>query len=367
MLRFTAGFLYCRMLRMLLLLVTGFLSFHSLLAQTTRDIRFRDENPGQRIQSYYVHTVKDDRTDTSNIGVLKAGVFSKKEIAVNLEHGAAAAIGSYIQKNYKQDTTSSAADLRIIDLQIKQLPGGVRSKIELSFATAFFINGTKLTEYKGKGEVQTMGDMFKHIEDLVRQSLRNSLQEFDTWWGANKLLYAPDAPVTLNVEIEHAPKDPNQLGYSTSRPLTVNDFLGKPDDMSRAAAATAGALSVKYISNIEDGRITVQVIITPFFDKLKSWYLDKYRDNAKVLAHEQRHFDIAAIKACELADTIRLQKFTKSNFSEKLELMAGKKQLEMDELQALYDAETRHGINPIVQEKWNKLLLDMLARLTCYK
>ncbi|MBO9561980.1 MAG: hypothetical protein J7621_04370 [Niastella sp.] len=355
------------MRRTLLLLITGLLPFHTLLAQTTRDIRFRDEPPGQRIQHYYVNSVKDERTDTSSIGVLKAGVFNKKEIAVNLEHGAAAAIGSYIQKNYKQDTASSAADLRITDLQIKQLPGGIRSKTELSLTIAFFINGTKLTEYKGRGEVQTMGDMFKHIEDMVRQSLQNSLQEFDTWWGANKLLYAPDAPVTLHVEIDPAPKDPNQLGYSRSRPLTANDFLGKPDDMSRAAAATAGAIGIKYASTIENGRISVQVVITPFFDKLNSWYLDKHRDNAKVLAHEQRHFDIAAIKACELADTMRSRKLTKSNYFGELELIAAKKQQETNDLQAQYDAETRHGMNSSAQEKWNKLLLDMLAKLTCYK
>ncbi len=354
------------MLRKLLLLVTGFSSFHGLLAQTTRDIRFKDENPVQRILHYHVIAVKDDRADTSNIGMLKAGVFSKKDIAVNLEQGAASAINGFVQKNFRQDTTSSAADLHITDLHIRQLPGGIRTKIEVSLTIAFFIDGTKLTEYRGKGEVLTMGDLFKHIEDLIRQSLRNSLQEFDVWWGKNKLIYASDAPVILEVEMESL-NAPRLLGYSLSRPLMPNDFMGKPDELSRAAAATAGAISFKYASTIDSGRITVRVLIAPFFDKLKSWYLNKYRDNAKVLAHEQRHFDIAAIKACELADTMRLQKLTKSNYNEKLELIAAKKQQEMEGLQAQYDAETRHGVNANMQEKWNRLLLDMLAKQECYK
>lgn len=367
MLRFTSGFLYCRMLRKLLLLVTGFLSFHGLLAQTTRDIRFKDENPVQRILHYHVITVKDDRADTSSIGMLKAGVFSKKDIAVNLEQGVATAVSDFIKKNFQQDTASTAADVHITSLHVEQLPGGIRTKLEVSLTIAFFVEDAKVTEYRAKGEVQTMGDLFKHIEDLIRQHLLNSLLEFDNWWGKNKLLYSSDAPVVLMVEIERTPKTPNRIGYSVGLPLTPNDFMAKPDELSRAAASTSSAIMVKYSTNTNNGQILAHVVITPFFDKLKSWYLNKHRDNAKVLAHEQRHFDIAAIKACELADTMRLLKLTKSNFLETLEAIAAWKQQEMDELQAQYDAETRHGMNANMQEKWNRLLLDMLAKQECYK
>lgn len=355
------------MLRKFLLLVIGLSSLYVLQAQNNKDIRFRDESSRNQLQHYHIVTVKDDRADTSTIGVLKVGLLGRKETFVNFEQGVATAVYGLIQKNFQQDTGSTAIDLHITELHIQEQPGGLKTKIEALTTVAFSIKGTKITEYRGRGEVQTMGDVFRHIEDLVRQNLRNSLLEFDNWWGKNKLLYSPDAPVTLTVTIDHTPKDTNLLGYSPSRLLTSDDFRAAPDDLSRASASTASAIMVKYASDIDNGRISVQVLITPHFDKARSWYLNKYHGNARVLIHEQGHFDITAIKTCEMADTMRRQKLTKSNYLEMLELIAAQKQQEMNTLQKQYDTETRHGMNNAIQDKWNKLIKEWLARQACYR
>lgn len=341
-------------------------STHLLLAQQhTRYIRFRDEDPGQRLQHYHVVTVTDDRADTSMIGELKVGVFGKKNMGVSFEQGIATAVSGFIQKNFSQDTTSTAIELHITQLNIQEQPGGLRTKIEAVTTVAFLVKGTKITEYRGRGEVQTMGDVFRHIEDLVRQNLRNSLLEFDNWWGKNKGIYSADAPVALMVTIEPTPKDTNLLGYSPARPLTPSDFRATPDDLSRASASTASAIMVKYSSTIDNGQIRVHTFITPYFDKMRSWYLKKHHSNAQMLTHEQGHFDITAIKACELADTMQQQKLTKSNYLETLEMIAAQKQQEMSALQKQYDTETRHGMNHAIQEKWNKLIKGWLARQAC--
>jgi hypothetical protein len=356
------------MYRKLWLLVILLSSTHLLFAQQhTRYIRFREEDPGQRLQHYHVVTVTDDRADTSTIGELKTGIFGKKNTAVNFEQGTATAVSGFIHKSFGQDTSSTAVELHITELQIQELAGGLRTKIEAVTTVAFSVKGTKITEYRGRGEVQTMGDVFRHIEDLVRQNLRNSLLEFDNWWGKNKGIYSSDAPVTLTVTIEPAPKDTNLLGYSPARPLTPHDFRATPDELSRAAAGTADAIAVRYSTDLDNGLIRVHAFITPYFDKMKSWYLKKYHNNAQVLIHEQGHFDIAAIKACELADTMRQQKLTKSNYLETLELIVAQKQQEMSTLQKQYDTETRHGMNHAMQDKWNKLVKELLARLACYR
>ena len=356
------------MYRKLWLLVMFLSSTYLLCAQqNTRNIRFRDEPPGQRFRHYHVMTVKDDRADTSTIGELKVGVFGKKNTTVNFEQGAAAAVGGFIQKNFGQDTTSTAVDLHITELHIQEGPGGLRTKIEAITTVTFFIKGTRVTEYRGRSEVLTMGDVFKHIEDLIHQSLRNSLLEFDNWWGKNKLLFSSDAPVALLVEIGPTPKDTNLLGYSPARPLTIYDFRAMPNELSRAAASTASGIMVKYSTDIDNGQIRVRVLITPCFDKLKSWYLEKHHDKIMVLMHEQRHFDITAIKACEMADSMRQQKLIKSNYLETLELIVAQKQRELSTLQAQYDTETRHGMNNAMQDKWNKLLKEMLERPGCYQ
>lgn len=342
---------------------------HLLPAQDkdTRYIRFRDEDPVQRIRHYRITSIKDDRTDTTTIGELKLGVFGKKSVSINFEQGVTTAVSRLVQRSFSQDTAATPFEMHITELNIKEVPSGLRTKIEAVVTLTFYINGTRLTDYKGRGEVQTMGDVLKHTEDLIRQSIRNSLLEFDNWWGKNKSLHAPDAPVTLIVEIDHTPRDTNRIGYSPARPLIINDFIAKPDELSLAAAQTASAIGIKYAANVDNGQFKVHVLVSPYFDKTRSWFAEKYRKNARVLVHEQRHFDITALKACELADTLRQQKFTKDNYLEKLEQIHAQKLNELNVLQNQYDTETRHGTNIAIQDKWNKLLKDMLAAQSCYQ
>lgn len=342
--------------------------FPFLQAQDARYIRFRDENPGKQLQHYRIVAIKDDRADTGAIGMLKTGLFGKKSVAVHLEGGVANALGGFIHKNYhQQDTTATPMELHITNLSIKEMPGGIRTKVESLVNLAFYINGTKLTDYKGRGEVQTMGDLFKNVEDLIRENINNSLQEFDDWWGKNKRLHAPDAPVVLVVEMVRTPRDSTHIAYSRDRPLVIDDFIAKPDEMSLAAAQTASAINVKYAFNADDGQIRVQVLVTAYFDKTRSWFATKHQRNAKIMSHEQQHFDITALKACELVDTLRQVKVTKDNYQEKLEQLHAQKINELNAWQKQYDDETRHGSNTAMQEKWNKLVKDLLDKQSCYK
>lgn len=338
-----------------------------LQAQDTRYIRFRDENPGKQLLHYRIVAIKDDRADTGAIGTLRTGLFGKKNVAVNYEGGVTAALGRYIQKNYRQDTAATPMELHITDLNIKELPGGIRTKVESLVTLSFYINDTKLTDYKGRGEVQTMGDLFKNVEDLIRDNINNSMHEFDSWWGKNKRLHAPNAPVSLTVEIISISSDSGRLAYSPGRPLLVNDFIGKADELSRAAAQTASSINVKYASKIEDGEIRVNVQVMAYFDKARSWFAQKHERNEMVLAHEQRHFELTVLKACELVDTLRQLRLTKDNYMEKLEQVHAQKMNELNAWQTQYDTETRHSANIVMQEKWNKLVKDLLGKQSCFR
>ena len=323
------------MYRKLFFLLLFLSSVNGLHAQDTRLIQFRDDNPVRSFQYYHIVAVKDDRTDTSSIGQLKMGVFGKKTVSINFEQGVSAAAGKFIQKNFRQDTATTAVELHITELNIKEGPSGLRTQVDATVTSAFFVDGKKITEYKGRGNVQTMGDILKHVEDLVRESLGNSLLEFDNWWGKNQQTYAPNAPVLVEVEIVSLPVDKNLIGYSVVHPLVLNDFMGKPDELSRATALTASGIALKYNTNIDDGQIKVRVLITPFFDKLRSWCRDRGR-NPAVLSHEQKHYDITALKACELADTLRRHPFIRDNYLETLEQIHAQKQRDLEAMQSMY-------------------------------
>jgi hypothetical protein len=354
------------MYRKLFFLLVFLSSINRLYAQDTKWIQFRAESPVRNILHYHIVAVKDERADTASIGQLKMGVFGKKTVSLNFEQGVATAAAAFIQKNFRQDTTATDVELHITDLHIKEGPSGLRSQVNATVTTAFFVSGKKITEYTAQGNVQSMGDMLRHVEALIRESLRNSLLEFDNWWGKNRQVYAPNAPVLVSVQVLDTMADKNLMGYSIHRPLVPNDFMGKPDELSRAAGLTASGITLKYSTDIDNGQIRVLVLITPYFNKLRSWLRNSGR-NPAVLSHEQKHYDITALKACELADTLRRHPFTRDTYLETLEQIHLQIQRDMEAMQTQYDAETRHGINITVQDKWNKLIKELLAAQSCYR
>lgn len=346
---------------MLPLLLIWLLSTCLLHAQDTRLIRFRNEPERQPLQHYHISEVKDDRADTVSMGTIRTGLLGKKNTQVNMEQGAATAFREWIAANFRQQPGTTPVELHMAELSVRELPGGIRTKIEASFVLSFWVNGERITDYKGTGELQTMGDLFKHLEDMIRQNLRTSLLQFDDWWNKNRLLYEKNAPVVFTVAIQRSTKDSAQILYAPQRPLTYNDFIATPDELSRAAALTASAMTLRYSSSVDNGRILVNVQLAVYFDKTRSWFGPKHVGNEKILAHEQRHFDIAAVKAAELADTLRTLSLNKDNFQEELEKVHAQKQRELDALQKQYDAETKHGTLVAVQDKWNRWVAEKLT------
>ncbi|MDF2189197.1 DUF922 domain-containing protein [Paraflavitalea sp. CAU 1676] len=355
------------MYRSLSILTCLLLAVQGLLAQDTRLIRFKNESPALQLQHYRLTGIKDDRADTGAIGSVKTGLLGKKTVLVALEGGAASAINQYVSLNARQDAAATPVEIHITELSLTEQPAGLRTKIETAVTLAFWVSGKRITDYRGKGEVQTMGDLFRHIEDVIRQNISNSLVEFDGWWGKNKRLYSENAPVSLTVEIARTTNDTSKIIYSPSRPLTVTDFMGPIDDLSKAAAQTASAMTLRYATNYENGEMKLQVIVSAYFDRSRSWFGKRHRTNERILTHEQIHFDITALKVCELADTLKLLQLTRENHQEKLEQVHAQKQRELETLQRLYDTETNHGTLPAVQDHWNRWVKEMLEKKTCYR
>lgn len=338
-----------------------------LMAQDTGFIRLRNEALPKQLSHFHITGVRDDRADTGSMGTLKTGLLGKKKMQVAFRQGASGALQEFVAVNFRQQAATTPVELHIAELSVTEQPGGLRTRIETVLKLAFWVNGARVSDYRGAGEVKTMGDVLKHVEDLFREHLQNCLEEFDGWWAKNRLLYEQNAPVSIAVEFVHTAKDSSQIAYAPRRPLTFNDFMAEPDELSRAAAQTATAMTLKYATSADNGQINLKVLVSAYFEKQRSWFGKKHQGNAKILLHEQKHFDITALKACELADTLRQQKLTRENYQEVLEQVHAQKQRELEALQRLYDTETKHGTIVAIQEKWNRWITDRLAEKTCYK
>jgi hypothetical protein len=334
----------------------------------TRIIRLKQERLSAKPVNFHIADVKDDRTDTTTIGSVRAGIFSKKEVPLNLPGGAARALDEFIKANLVQNEHTFPITLHISQLEVAEQTGGLRSESEVRMTIAFYGGGQKIMEYKGSNTIQSGVDASRFIEQLIRKGLDNMLQQFDTWCGGNKeqvqaTLSGPS--IHIDAEIREEAQDSERIAYSPLRPLTLDDFAGKPDDLSRAAAITYSGLDVKYKTESQYGQVKVLVTILPFFDKTRSWCRAASRTK-KTLLHEQQHFNITAIKACELVTAIKNYPFTMTGYMKELEQLYRQKEKEIAQWQEQYDQETRHGLIADAQDKWVTQVRDSISRQPCY-
>jgi len=354
---------------LLLVLVSFGMPVVSFAQQDVRIIKLRQERLACKPLNYHIAAVKDDRPDTTTIGSVRSGVFSKKQVSLNLPGGAATALFEFMKANLVQDEHTSPIELHISQLEVAEQTGGLKSESEVRMTIVFYGGGHKIIEYKGNNTIQAGVDASRFIEQLIRKSLDNMLQQFDTWSGANKeqmqaTLSGPS--IHVDAELKAETKDTDRIAWSSLRPLVLDDFIGKPDDLSRAAAITYSGIDFKYKTETLYGQVKILVTIVPFFDKTRSWCRTGSR-NQKTLLHEQQHFDITAIKACELVTAIKGYPFTPANYMNELDQLYRQKEKEIAQWQEQYDQETRHGLIPAAQDKWVVLVRDSIGRQPCYR
>lgn len=340
----------------------------SVLAQETKIIKFKQQPLVTRLQHYHIIDVKDDRTDTSSIGSVRAGLFSKKSVNLNFSGGAASAIHELLRNNLKQDTQTMPLTLHIIRLEVAESTGGLKAEGEVRVVVDFYAGDKKLSEYTGGGTISATLDATRYIEDMIRKALDNMVAQFDGWCANNKEeLEAMTAAPALIVETEMVEQtsDTNQISFASGRPLKLEDFRGKPDDLSKAGAATRSGIRIKYRSEMRYSVTKIRVTIDPFFDRQTSW-CRKASYNLQTLAHEQMHFNITAIKACELAAKIRSYHFILEKYQDQLEELNRENEKEVRDMQEQYDNATNHGLLPVVQRQWENRIRDSLQSQTCY-
>jgi len=357
------------MMQQLTLLLSVLVFSLAVRAQETRIIKLKQEQLSFHPRYFYVAGVKDDRADTTTIGTMRAGALTKKLVSLNLPGGAAAAIDAFLLTNLLQDTLHTIpVVMHILQLEAAEQTGGLKAEAEMRMTMAFYIKGNKIVEYKGSNSVEARVDAMRFVEELVRRGLENVVEQFDGWMSTNvqqvrEAVYGP--AVAVSVVIKDTADDVDKLAWSLQRPLTPEDFQSKVDELSSAAAATFSGLDVKFTQQKLYGQTKIAVTIVPVFDRQQSWFKRDAR-SVKTLAHEQLHFNITAIKACELATAMRNYSFTPENYMAELQQLARQKEKETRLEQDLYDTETHHGLIVAEQQKWEAAVMEKLAGQPCY-
>lgn len=151
-------------------------------------------------------------------------------------------------------------------------------------------------------------------------------------------------------------KSNDYLLWSENRPLTWDDFKGKPE--KRFAAASTCYDILKEISG---NKVTIKAVFF-YYKSWKKWPLDE------VLWHEQKHFDIVELYARKLRKQISEIKYTtQQDLETKIDALYKVIDKEMDEYQDLYDEESEGSMNGEKQREWNKKVMEEIKALEKFK
>lgn len=172
-------------------------------------------------------------------------------------------------------------------------------------------------------------------------------------------------PVIVDVQIADKAREKHQILYQVERPLVIGDFKGRPDPSSNGVAATYSGIQMELKATVKNNRMELNVVLTVYFDPSKSW-AKKEGKNARVLAHEQNHFDLTAIKACQLAKAISETPYKSQHAMEQVRELQRKFTRELNDLQIQYDKETRHGIKEEIQAQWAERIGKEVQEVTCF-
>lgn len=159
----------------------------------------------------------------------------------------------------------------------------------------------------------------------------------------------------------HPAVQAEEIIWDQNHRLSWSDFTKRTGHAGVFKAFTTAGM--RYAIEAPGGEI--EITTETYFLPKESWvHIDFQRDD--LLAHEQAHFDIAAIYgrklAVELAELqVDTKTFVERNYGKRADEIFDRLYDELQATQTRYDKEAEHGINVDAQKKWVQWIADQLA------
>lgn len=171
-------------------------------------------------------------------------------------------------------------------------------------------------------------------------------------------------PVHLKVNLLQSGES-SYIPYRRDNKVQVSDFKASPDHTTKGVAATYSGVQMGLRERTENGIVHIEVDLYVYFDKQRSW-MKKTGRNQRVLDHEQIHFDITAVFACNLKLVLEATTWEGPDVFERLKELHKQQMQLLQETQHKYDLESKHGTDALQQKAWSDKIYNRLQQLACY-
>ncbi len=151
------------------------------------------------------------------------------------------------------------------------------------------------------------------------------------------------------------------VAWSASRKLSWEDFRGIPESDNPHHALTAANLAVE--ARCKDNKFYYEVKCV--FLPTESW--SKNKQSAKLLAHEQLHFDLTEVHARQLRKNLKELGLSCGNLKTDLNTTVGAAFKAWKAEQEEFDKISRHGLDVQTQLAWEEDISRRLQALDAWK
>jgi len=337
-----------------------FLELMAFLPAST-PIRLRPEPLPFTPKEFYIAAVTDQRTNRGPIARLALTAGSPTE-AIDLEGGVTTSIQQFINQSLKQNRKLRPLAMRVTECRLTETAAGNRVEGKFTFGVAFDLLGkndfgdattTRLTEYRSSANYTRPISQTTVIEPTIRQAIIASLRNINEYMkrqaGQNEKLATG---ITVNFKEDTRITTDDTVFYNPDRPLTWDDFRAVPRKGSHYAAEVFTSFAYDGNSTVTNGVISLNLTLKAYMLKESSWVHDVAR-TAYTLKHEQRHFDITKIIVERFKRRIQPDSLSIDDYNSIVQYQFIEAFRDMNRMQKQYDEETRHGQDPLAQERWN--------------
>jgi hypothetical protein len=152
------------------------------------------------------------------------------------------------------------------------------------------------------------------------------------------------------------------LHWSAKRPLVLADFQGRPRPNEAHAALTSATVVAQVACKSNKFTGSVQAA----FDPTRSWVRDPATVTAKLLKHEQLHFDIAEVYARRLRQKLTGTQIPCAQLGPVFERLSNGVYADWEKAEDQYDRDTNHGLIPAQQQAWEAQVQKQLVELAAF-
>ncbi|WP_194974825.1 hypothetical protein [Aquiflexum lacus] len=303
--------------------------------------------------------VLDVQNNSTSIGSIYS--VNNQIYNVKIKNSISQGIKNFYTKSLQQTETERAIQIRVVDFKIseKQQSSKVAAG-ELKIKFSYYLKGSfepvHLVDYEAGITYQRSIHRTDLVNQILNKGVSNSLIFFNDWIKDHATYNRKLAKsVKLQIFEKSRKSDQDTVFYDFNRPLNWNDFLERPSRTNRNNAMIFTSLAMEGNPFMEDGELLLPLEIKVYMLPGSSWVRADGRNDYS-LNHEQRHFDVSRIVGNRLINKLKTLDLNPENYEAEVNDAFFDSFREMNKLQEIYDARTRHGLDRNAQYRWDNIL-----------